>query len=619
VKWWQSDLIAIDTETTGVHWLKDKVFGVAIAYRTERGELKGEYFDRRRNPARYNELRDRAPSLKRVVNHHMKFDCHMLLNDEIELPASRCECTMIRAALINEHLHDYSLEGLGQRYLKEGKTTTIYQELADIFGGHATKKAQMSNLHKAPVELVKPYAIQDAILALKLYLWQDDKIADEDLHEVVALENRLFPFVLRNERRGIKVDVDQAVQQAELITVEVDRIRKQLDRDAGFAVNPNPSGSIHKLFVPKQDKYGVWRANDGTSLSLTGAGKPSFDKETMQRMIHPLAATILEARRLMKARDTFINQHVLAHEVDGYVHPKINQTKTDDGTGTGTGRLSYVDPALQQIPNRDKKTASLVRPIFLPDDGQGWSYGDLDQHELRIFHHYVNNPTIIKAYRDNPDLDGHGIVADLTGLPRNADATSGMANAKQMNLAMVFNMGGGALAEVMGLPSFPESFEDKDGETVHYLKPGPEAQDIIDNYHRMIPGVKKIAKQATTIAKSRGYVKTLKGRHLHFPNKRFVYKASGLVYQGGSADLNKENICRIFEYLDSESPDSRMLLNIHDEYSLSLPFGDESVGHLRAIKAEIQRRPEIRVPLRIDFSEPSSNWWDATIAPVCTL
>tara|TARA_R110000772_G_scaffold268452_1_gene395571 strand:+ start:16140 stop:18005 length:1866 start_codon:yes stop_codon:yes gene_type:complete len=619
MKWWQSDLISIDTETTGVEWTKDKVFGVAIGFRAEGGELKGEYFDVRREPAKYADLRERVPSLPKIVNHHIKFDCHMLLNDGVSMPLDKCECTMNRAALINEHLHDYSLGGLGLKYLNEGKTDDgLYQKLADLFGGPATRKGQMSNLHRAPAELVGPYAIGDVILAIKLYLHQEDQIAEEDLHQVVALENRLFPFVFRNERRGIRVDVDVAEQQSSLITVAVDQLRKELDKKAGFAINPNPSGSISKLFEPKQDKHGVWRAIDGTTLKLTGAGKPSFDKETMLRMNHPCAPMILEARRLMKARDTFIANHVLGHETNGYLHPHINQTKTEDNDGTGTGRLSYVKPALQQIPNRDKKTASLVRPIFLPDQDQGWSYGDLDQHELRIFHHYVNNPTIIDAYRANPDLDGHQIVADLTGLPRNADATSGMANAKQMNLAMVFNMGGGSLAEVMGLPAYPASFEDKNGKEVRYMKAGPEAQEIIDNYHRMIPGVKAIAKQATTIAKSRGYVKTLKGRHIHFPRKMYTHKASGLVYQGGAADLNKENICRIFEYLDSEAPDSRMLLNIHDEYSLSMPFGDESVEHLRAIKAEIQRRPEIRVPLRIDFSEPSSNWWDATTAPICT-
>lgn len=619
MNYWDSDLVSIDVETTGLDWLTDRVFGVAIAWRGANGLIVGEYFDVRKERKKYTELKDRAPTLRRVVNHHIKFDAHMLQNDGIILPLSKCECTMTRAALIDEHLHDYSLGALAYRYLKKGKLDEgLYQKMADLFGGKPTRAAQMPNLHKTPVELVKPYAIRDAVLALELYLWQQTQIDKEGLQEVVDLENRLFPFIQRQERRGIRVDLDVAVQQSDLITIEVDRIRKKLDRDAGFPINPNPSGSITKLFEPKQDDYGVWRANDGTSLKLTEAGKPGFDKETMLRMKHPCAAVILEARRLMKARDTFIQKHVLGHQINGYVHPHINQTKTEDDDGTGTGRLSYVSPALQQIPNRDKKTASLVRPIFLPDPDQGWSYGDLDQHELRIFHHYVNNPTIIEAYRKNPNLDGHQIVADLTGLPRNANATSGMANAKQMNLAMVFNMGGGALAEVMGLPAYPDSFVDKDGCVVNYMKPGPEAQEVIDNYYRAMPGVKQIAKQATAIAKSRGYVKTLKGRHIHFPDKRLVYKASGLVYQGGAADLNKENICRIFEYLDSENPESRMLLNIHDEYSISMPFGDESIKHLRAIKAEIQRRPEIRVPLRIDFGEPSSNWWQATTAVACT-
>ena len=85
----------------------------------------------------------------------------------------------------------------------------------------------------------------------------------------------------------------------------------------------------------------------------------------------------------------------------------------------------------------------MVRPIFLPDRGQRWSYGDLDQHEFRLFAHYANPKDIIEAYATNPDLDMHQIVADLTGMPRSA-TRAGEANAKQINLGMVFNMGAGS-------------------------------------------------------------------------------------------------------------------------------------------------------------------------------
>lgn len=612
MSWELSDLVCIDVETTGVNWLEDKIFGVAVAW-VENGQIKSEYFDVRGEPEKYERLLDTG--FKRVVNHNIKFDLHMLKNDGAKIDPNRCEDTMIRAALINEHLHSYSLDSLAKKYLGVGKVDDIYEKLAAIFGGRATRSTQMPNLHRAPPALVEPYARVDAEIALKLWLWQEDELERQQLHQVWELEKRLFPHVFRMERKGVRVDVDKANQQMEILTRAIDVNQKRLNELAGAEINPNPSSSILNLFQPKQNSDGVWVSCDGTVLSSTPAGKPSIDSDALRAMKHPAAAMILKIRKMLKTRDTFIGGHILGHQKNGRVHPNINQTKSDGMGGTGTGRLSYTKPALQQIPSRDREIASVVRPIFLPDENMGWSYGDLDQHELRIFHHYVNNQQIIQAYRNNPDLDGHSAVAELTGLPRNAPQSGG-ANAKQMNLGMVFNMGGGELAAQMGMPYTVETVE-LGGEMREIKKAGPEAQAIIDRYYQMVPGVKEIAQKARSIAKSRGYVKTLKGRHIRFPGGQFTHKASGLVYQGTAGDLNKLNIINICDYLESELPEAKLLLNIHDEYSISLPFGGAE-KHLREIKHIVQNRPEIRVPLRIDFSEPCSNWWDATNAPTIT-
>lgn len=612
MNWLKADLVAIDTETTGLSWLNERVFGVAIAW-IEDGQMCSEYFDVRREPSKYKALLE--ADFKRVVNHNIKFDLHMLKNDGVKLPPSRCEDTMIRAALIDEHLHSYSLDNLAKKYLGANKVDDIYQKLADLFGGRATRNAQMPNLHRAPVSLVEPYAKVDAELALKLWFWQEEEIERQQLGQVWGLEKRLFPHVFNMERHGVRIDEDIAHSHMESLTLAIDLEQKRLNTLAGMEINPNPSGSIQTLFAPKKDKSDRWVACDGTILPATPAGKPSINADALRSMKHPAAGMILKIRKMLKTRDTFIGGHILGHQKNGRVHPNINQTKSDGDGGTGTGRLSYTKPALQQIPSRDKDVASVVRPIFLPDDKMGWSYGDLDQHELRIFHHYVNNPTIINKYIKNPDLDGHSAVAELTGLPRNAPQSGG-ANAKQMNLGMVFNMGGGELAAQMGLPYTIETME-LGSELRDIKKAGPEAQAIIDKYYQMVPGVKEISQKARSIAKSRGFVKTLMGRHIRFPRGQFTHKASGLVYQGTAGDLNKLNIINICEYLESELPEAKLLLNIHDEYSISMPFGGAE-KHLQEIKSIIQNRPEVRVPLRIDFSEPCTNWWDATNAPLLT-
>jgi len=435
-------------------------------------------------------------------------------------------------------------------------------------------------------------------LTLELWDWQEREIADQDLHKVCKLERDLFPVLLDMEYNGIRVDTFKAEQAQSRLTKEIDKQQKELDSIAGFHVNPNPSKSIFDLFKPKEDN-GKWYAVDGTELSTTPAGKPSIDANALRNMQHPAAAIILNIRKMTKARDTFIGGHILSNSIEGVIYPNINQTKGDDGFGTGTGRLSYSSPALQQIPSRDVQTAQIVRPIFLPDKGQEWAYYDLDQHEFRVMAHYVNNERILKAYSDDANTDFHQIVADLTGLPR-SPRYAGDANAKQINLGLCFGMGQGKLAKEMGLPFTVDHFPDGR----EFLKPGLDAMRVFDTYHKAIPGVRDMLKRASDVAKSRGFVRTLMGRHIRFPGGNYVHKAGGLIFQGTSADLNKLNMINIHNALKGTG--ARLLLNVHDEYNLSTP----DRGVLDEVKRVIQDHPEIRVPIRTDYGV-GTNWWSA--------
>lgn len=621
--------VCVDTETDGVEWMHGhKPFSMSVTL----PDGYSEYYDFRLQPAALEWARKELPTANKVVNHNIKFDIHMLRNIGVALNPAKCECTMVRAALIDEHLREYSLDALAKRYLKKEKYNDIYEQLAKMFGGRATRSVQAPNFVRAPASLMRRYAIPDTELAAELWLWQNAEIDRQDLHQVWALEQRLFPHIVENERLGICVSEERAHQTVERLTEKAEAYQKELDRIAGFKVNPNPSQSIHNLFQPKQNVKddGTWEpsdgwvTNDGTIIGSTGAGKASINADALKSMSHPAAKLILTYRKLLKTRDTFVGGHILGNVVNGKVHPNINQTKGEQGDndggveGTGTGRLSYTRPALQQIPSRDKEIAEIVRPIFIPDEGQKWSYGDLDQHEFRIFAHYARPERLLAEYAANPDLDMHQIVADLTGLPRSAPSSGG-ANAKQINLAMVFNMGGGELASQMKLPYYWDTAKFKgEREPRKFKKAGVEAQEVMERYYREIPGVREVAKKASSLATARGYVMTMRGRHIRFPGGLFAYKASGLIYQGTAADFNKENFCLISEYLMSECPHNRLLLNIHDEYSMSLlDEGDITVKHLKEIKGLIEDKG-LRVPIRIDFSGLAPNWWEATKTPTVT-
>lgn len=606
----RDQIICIDVETNGLNWLdpRNQVFGVALSFANQ-----DFYWDIRKTPRAVDWLKSEVPKVNLVVNHNIKFDMHFLDKIGIHIDPRRAHCTQVRAALIDEHLPSYSLDNLLKKYLGISKYNAIYDELAGLFGGKPTRNAQMPNLHRAPASLVAKYAKDDSRGALRLWQWQEEEIQRQKLGRVWDLERRLFPVVYQMECQGVRVDLDAAEVAADQLTHTIERDLRTLRDLAGFEVNPNPSGSIKQLFKPQKGKDGVWRAIDGTELEETDGGNPSLCADALRRMKHPAAPMILKCRKLAKARDTFINGHIIEHSFKGRVHPTINQTKGGDKSdmaGTGTGRLSYTGPALQQIPARDKEIASVVRPLFLPEPGHGWSYGDLDQHEYRVFAHYVNNPEIIAAYRKDPDLDFHQKVADLTGLPRSPTASGG-PNAKQLNLGMVFMMGSGHMADLCGLDWEWDEFETREGEVIKFQRAGPEALELVEKYHAAVPGIREMATKAKRIALSRGYVVSLRGRHIRFPMRGTARKASGLLYQAGAADLNKENMILAHEYLQSECPDARLLLNVHDEYSVSLPPGDEQ-RILRGLRGAIEDKPEMRVPIRIDFGLPAPNWWEAT-------
>ena len=592
-------VIAYDTETTGLG-PADMAFGFSVAFDGWSG-----YFDIRRTPEAVRWLSDARPA--RIVCHNASFDYRMSARAGIRMDVDLLDDTVIRACLIDEHLQSYSLDDLALKYLKKRKQSEIYPQLAELFGGRATRNVQMPNIAKAPPEIVGPYAIRDAELTLELWKWQEDEIARQGIQEIVSFERRLMPTLIRTEMRGIRVDVPRAEAAQKQLTTEIDKQQSELDRLAGGKFNVNSTPQVRKMFNPKVEN-GIWVADNGTYLEPTESGQPSINSLALREMGDDRRAElILSIRSLIKTRDTFLGGHVIESAYNGRVYPTINQNKGEDG-GTGTGRLSYTGPAMQQIPSRNKKVAAIVKPVFLPDEGQIWVDADMQSFEVRVFAHLVNDPHINAAYTRDPLADFHQMVAGLTGLPRNA-SYSGEANAKQMNLSMIFNSGNGAIAEKMGMEWSWEQFEAKNGEIVRYKKAGPEAMAIINNYHSQLPGVKNLADRAKDVATSRGYVKTKYGRRMRFPNPRFSYKASGLLIQSTAADINKNN-WMLLEGV-TQAHGGNIILNTHDSYSLSLPEDNWEKAWAEAEEAVRFSYPWFRVPLILELSGHGVNWWEA--------
>lgn len=594
-----NQILAIDTETTGLS-RTDRAFSLSYC-------LTG-------GPSGYVDFRCDSPEtfLNLVENtscpipaHNASFDYRMMVAAGYTLPLERMDDTVIRATMVNEHEFSYQLDHLAKKYLGQEKDKDIYAEMAELFGGRPTRSAQIHRIVDAPRDAVAKYAIQDAILCHDLWQWQQKEILRQGdmLQEIVDFERQLMPTIIRNEMAGIRVDVDQAQRAIEVLTREIDAQSAQVFAVVGKKFNYNSSKDVAAIFNPKKTDNG-WITADGFIIPATPGGKPSFSAEALRSIDSPVAKSIIELRSMEKTRDTFLAGHILGNEVGGRVYPSIHQTKGEDG-GTGTGRFSYTEPALQQIPSRNKAVASVIKPIFLPEEGQVWVDADMHSFEVRVFAHLVNNAEILAKYEADPESDFHQMVADMTGMPRNAKY-SGQANAKQLNLSMIFNSGNGAIAEKMGMPFDWSSFV-KGGKEFKYRVAGEEATAVINEYHRRLPGIKELASRAKKTAETYGYVRTKFGRRMRFPDGQKTYKASGITIQATAADINKKNWMIIEQVLGNRG---RLMLNTHDSYGMSLPEEWEPVW--KEVKREVENGfPWFRVPIILELSGAGPNWWAA--------
>ncbi|MDA3831800.1 MAG: aminoadenine-incorporating DNA polymerase DpoZ [Spirochaetales bacterium] len=602
----QFDRFAYDTETDGLRYKINKAF----SFSSSTPDGKDYYYDIREEPNAIDWINDQFSIFTGIVIcHNASFDFRMSESSGIRVPVDRLDDTVTRACLIDEHLFEYSLDSLCKKYLGVGKYGDIYRELANMFGGMATRNVQMPRLHKAPSSMVAQYAKMDTSRTLELWDWQQTEIERQGIQDIVKFELDLMPTFIRAEMRGIRVDLDYAEEAREKLTPVIDGYQSELNKIAGFDINVNSSPQIKKMFAPVQDSGGNWFTKDGIAVGKTPNGNASINADILREMQHPAARHILDLRSLLKTRDTFLGKHVLEHAVGERVYPNINQNKGEDG-GTGTGRLSYTEPAMQQIPTRNKEVAAIVKPCFLPDEGCVWVDSDMASFEVRSFAHLVENKEIIEAYRNDPSLDLHQYVADITGLVRNA-TYSGQPNAKQLNLSMIFNSGRGAIADKMGMPWTWETFLprnriDVPENWITYKKAGTEAMAVIEKYHDRVGGVMELMGECKREAEREGYVSTGKGRHLRFPNGHKSYSASGIKIQATAADWNKENWKMIEEELGNEG---HLILNTHDSYSLNLP--EDWEPYYNRVAARLQDSSRAKVPLILDWSGAGYNWHQA--------
>lgn len=381
-----------------------------------------------------------------------------------------------------------ALEALGRKYLNESKhTDLVMQWCADYYGGKPGLE-QRKNLWRCSPRLVAPYAIGDANMPIRVLEKQWGLLRREGLWDLYRMECDLIPLMLAMRFAGVRVNLEEADRvKGELVQKEQQIVAK-LRALVGFDVNFNAGDSIAKAFT----KLGI--PYDLTAKSK----KPSFTKEKLQKVAHPIGGLIREARKVNKAHSTFIESYIIDANINGFIYPSFHQLKGDEN-GTVTGRYASSHPNHQNITSRDDYLAPLIRGIYVPDEGhKQWRKYDWSQLQYRFLAHYAvgdGSDNLRRIFNTDPNADYHEIVQrlirEITGieLPRKP--------VKNVNFGFVFGMGIDKLANMLGLAL-------------------DKATELADTYHLGVPYVKETLQACSEDAKQTGIVTTILGRKTRF-------------------------------------------------------------------------------------------------------
>jgi DNA polymerase I-like protein with 3'-5' exonuclease and polymerase domains len=588
------DEIAIDLETkdpdlktrgSGSVTGRGQIVGIAVAVEDWSG-----YYPIRHEGGGNMDIRMVLKWFQDVLNtpatkvfHNAMYDVCFIRAEGLKISGEIVD-TMIAGSLVDENRFRYDLGSMGRDYVGKGKNEGVLADTAKEWGVDAK-----SEMYKLPAMYVGEYAETDAKLTLELWQEMKKEIYAQDIESIFNLETDLFPCLVDMRFLGVRVDIQAAHKLKHKLLEEEKECLSRIKTETGVDTQIWAARSIAQVFEKLRLQF------DRTEKT----NSPSFTKNFLQNHYHPIVKLIARAREINKAHTTFIDT-IIKHEHKGRIYAEINQLRSDQG-GTVTGRFSYANPNLQQIPARNKELGPMIRSLFIPEENCKWGCFDYSQQEPRLVVHYaalqnlygVND--VLDAYNEG-DADFHKIVADMAEIPR--------GQAKTINLGLFYGMGKNKLQAELGINK-------------------EKAEELFRQYHSKVPFVKQLMDSVMKRAQDRGRVRTLLGRlcrfHLWEPNqfgihkalpheaalaehgpgikRAYTYKALNKLIQGSAADMTKKAMLEL--YKEGITPH----IQVHDELDISV----ESQAHADKIKEIMEGAVDLEVPNKVDY-ESGSNW-----------
>jgi DNA polymerase-1 len=574
-------LVALDTETTSLDPMVARLIGLSIS--VEPGHAA--YIPVGHRAPGTPEQLDRGWVLEQLrpwienpaaakLLHHAKYDAHVLANEGLHLCGIRHD-TMLQAYVLQSHRR-VNLQDLCIQWL--GVTGTTYEDLCG-------KGARQIGFDEVDLERAAHYAAEDADFTLRLHqvLWPRVQ-AEAGFKRIYQLEIQTSEVLTRIERNGVALDVNVLARQSHELGEQMIALEAQAHVLAGQPFNLNSPKQLGEILFTQMQLPVVRK---------TASGAPSTDEEVLTRLAadYPLPRLLLDYRGIAKLKSTYTDK--LPRMIDartGRVHTRYAQA------AVVTGRLASSDPNLQNIPVRTAE-GRRVRAAFVSSLGKILS-ADYSQIELRVMAHVSGDENLRQAFAHGQDIH-RATAAEVFGVaPDQVDAEHRRA-AKAINFGLIYGMGEFGLATNLGITR-------------------AAARAYIDRYFMRYPGVADYMDRIRRQAREQGYVETVFGRRLHFPDLAGVKgpraaaaerAAINAPMQGTAADLIKMAMVAVQQWMLEKQLASLMVMQVHDE----LVF-DVTLDEVELLRAEVPRLmagvAELAVPLIAEVGV-GNDWGEA--------
>lgn len=411
-----------------------------------------------------------------------------------------------------------------------------------------------------------------------------NKMKEEDnIYLFENIEMPLAKVLAKMEIEGIRVDKNILKEMGEEIKIKLELITKDIYNYAGCEFNINSPKQLGEILFEKLNlPYGKKNKSGGYTT----------DADVLKKLVdYPIVNCILEYRALTKLYSTYIDGMINCISDDGKIHTIYTQTLTR------TGRLSSIEPNLQNIPMRSEY-GRLIRKAFIPESNSVILSSDYSQIELRVFAHLSGVNDLINAF--NEGIDIHTKTAmDIFKVPQEGVTKNMRRQAKAVNFGILYGISSYGLAEDLGIPV-------------------KEAKEFINKYFDTYPGVRDYMDKEIETAKKNGYVKTIMNR------KRVIDELKSTNYmirnmgermalntpvQGSASDILKKAMIEIDEIFEKENIKSKMILQVHDE--LIFNVYDDEIDKVKEIVYNTMTNVfDLKVPLDVDI-ELGNNWYEA--------